>query len=210
MSTTFGSSTDRTTTSDRVRTLGLVCFVAGVLGALCGLLLAVWPEQVPDDRWSYPMTPGGFTAIQLFFAVHHLGLVAGLVALGASGVLGTGRLGRIGLWLSIGGMALLALTEALAVSAADKELGEAAWLDSLYGVSTTACGIGLVLAGIAVLREGRWAGWPSYLVLVLGIWVFVPMFPALVLSFLGARLAIGAWMVLFGVLGWLLWRQPAD
>lgn len=204
---TATSTTQRT--SDRVRTLGLVCLVTGVLGALLGLVLAVWPAQVSDDMWSYPLTPGGFTAIQLFFAVHHLGLIAGLVALGASGVLGSSRLGRVGLWLSTGGVAMLALTEALAVTVADKTLDEGAMVNSLYGLSTTACGIGLVLAGIAVRREGRWAGWPSYLVLVMGIWVFVPMFPALILSFLGARLAIGAWMALFGALGWLLWRQPA-
>lgn len=36
---------------------------------------------------------------------------------------------------------------------------------------------------------------------MLGVWVFVPMTPAIALSFLGARLAISGWMLLFAVLG---------
>lgn len=34
------------------------------------------------------------------------------------------------------------------------------------------------------------------------VWVFVPTMPALALSFMGARLTIAGWMLLFAALGW--------
>ncbi len=197
-------TTQRTT--DRVRTWGLVCLAAGVLGAASGILLTLWPEQVPDDRWSYPMTAGGFAAIQAWFAVQHVGLLLGQLALGESGVIGTSRFGRAGHWLAVLGTVVLTVTEVLAIAAKDWTLDQGGWLNGLYGFATTAAGVGFVLAGLAIRKEGRWTGWPSYLVLLMGVWVFVPMFPALLLSFLAARLSITAWMLMYAALGWLLWR----
>jgi hypothetical protein len=51
-------------------------------------------------------------------------------------------------------------------------------------------------------RAQVWEGWRRGVVLALGVWVFVPMFPALIVTPTdGARLAIGGWMLLFAVLG---------
>ena len=39
------------------------------------------------------------------------------------------------------------------------------------------------------------------LVLVIGVFVFVPMTPAIIASYEAARIAIGVWMLLFAALG---------
>lgn len=187
---------------------GLVCMTAGVLGAAGGIVLAVIPGQVPEEMFSYPLTAGGFTVIQVWFFVQHLGLIAGIAALGRAQVMAPGRSARRGAGLAVAGMALLAVTELIAITARDSTYpGDGTGLlDALYGVSTVAVGVGLVLAGIAVRRGERWTGWRGLVVVVTGIFVFVPMLPALMGPFILARLAITAWMLLFAALGYALWR----
>jgi hypothetical protein len=190
----------------RVSTFGWLCMIAGLLGAASGIYLLAVSPAVGDDQWSYPLTPTGFTWIQVWFAVQHVGLVLGLLAVWSSGVVGRSGLGRTGHVLAVGGMVGLALTELVAIAARndDMDTTRVAVLGAVYGVVSIASGIGLVLEGVAAMREGVWKGWQRWLLLVTGVWVFVPMMPALALSFVGARLAIAGWMLLFAALGWAL------
>ncbi len=187
---------------------GAVCMAAGILGAASGILLAVYPGQVSEEMFSYPLTAGGFTVVQVWFFVQHLGLLAGIAALARAQTMAPGRSARWGTGLAAAGMGLLAVTELIAITARDSTYpGDGTGLlDALYGVSTIAVGVGLVLAGIAVRRRGRWTGWRGLVVLVAGIFVFVPMLPALMGPFVLARLAITTWMLLFAVLGYALWK----
>jgi hypothetical protein len=187
---------------------GEVCLAAGILGAASGIALAVYPAQVSEDMFSYPLAADGFTALQIWFVVQHVGLLAGIVALARAGVMAPGRSARWGTVLAAAGMALLAVTELIAIGARNSTYpGEGTGLlDALYGTSSVAVGVGLILAGIAVSRGGRWSGWRGAVVLVAGIFVFVPMMPALVGPFILARLAITVWMLLFAALGYALWR----
>ena len=187
---------------------GVVCLAAGLLGAVSGIFLAVYPGQVSEEMFSYPLTPGGFTVIQIWFFVQHLGLLAGIAALARAETMAQGRSARWGTGLAVPGMALLAVTELVAIMARNSTYpGEGTGLlDALYGVSSIATGTGLVLAGIAVRRRGRWTGWRGLVVLVAGIFVFVPMVPALMGPFILARLAITVWMLLFAALGYALWK----
>ena len=187
---------------------GAVCLAAGILGAVSGIFLAVYPAQVSEDMFSYPLTAGGFTVIQIWFFVQHVGLLAGIAALACAGVMAQGRSARWGTGLAVAGMALLAVTELIAIGARNSTYpGEGTGLlDALYGVSSVAVGVGLILAGIAVRRGGRWSGWRGLVVLVAGIFVFVPMMPALLGPFVLARLAITVWMLLFAALGYALWK----
>jgi hypothetical protein len=195
-------------TAGRVRRAGLICLAAGLLGAAGGIFLAVYPGQVSEDRYSYPLTADGFTGLQLWFFLQHLGLLAGIVALARAGTMAPGRSARWGAGLAVSGMALLAVTELIAVTARNSTYpGDGTGLlDALYGVSSFAVGVGLILAGIAVRRRGRWTGWRGLVVLVAGIFVFVPMTPALMGPFVLARLAITGWMLLFAALGYALWK----
>lgn len=188
---------------------GGVCLAAGILGAASGIFLAVYPGQVSEDMFSYPLTADGFTVIQIWFFVQHLGLAAGIAALTGAAVMAQGCSARWGTRLAVSGMTLLAVTELVAITARDSTYpGDGTGLlDVLYGVSSVAAGVGLILAGLAVRRQGRWTGWRGVVVLVAGIFVFVPMMPALVGPFVLARLAITVWMLLFASLGYALWTQ---
>ena len=196
----------RATKTRNVTSFGWLCLIAGLLGAASGIFMAVVSPAVADDQWSYPLTPTGFTWIQIWFVVQHVGLVLGLLAVWSAGVVGRSGLGRSGHVLAVGGMVGLTLTELAAIAARDDALDttRVALLGAAYGVVSVASGIGLVLEGVAARREGVWDGWQAWLLLVTGAWVFVPMLPALALSYLGARLAITGWMLLFAALGWAL------
>lgn len=189
-----------------VRRLGHLCFWAGLLGAASGVLLAVIPPAVDEDRYSYPLTAAAFAALQLWFVVQHLGLLAGIVGLGRSRATG-GR--TVGVWTASAGMVLLTLTEAAAIGAARSSY-PGLWtgvLDALYGVSTVMIGVGLIAAGFAVLRVRLWERAQRWLPLAMGVYVFVPMLPLMFAGFLGARLAITGWMLLFAALGQALARE---
>jgi hypothetical protein len=203
-STSSPPSTDRRST----RQAGLACLVAGVLGAASGVALAVVPAQVPDDRWSYPLDAGAYAVVQLLFAVQHLGLLAGLAALGAAGAVPATRVARAGWGSALVGMVVLTATEAWGATAGDAPaVGAVAdRLGTAYGVSTLLLGVGLLALGISSSRAGAWAGWRRHLPLALGVWVFVPMLPALFGPNAAGRLAITGWMLLFTALGWALVR----
>lgn len=192
--------------------MAMACLVAGIVGAACGIAMVAWPTDVPDDRYSYPLSAGGFIALQIFFGVHHLGLLAGQLELRRAGVAGDGRAARIGHLTGIAGMVLLIVTEFLATAAADstypgKYTGR---LDVLYGISTLAVGGGLIAVGIATLRAGAWQSWRKWVPLAIGIYVFVPMTPAIALGYIGARLSISGWMLMYALLGLALLRTETD
>lgn len=201
-----GTTTHAPRSDPLVRTAAHLCLWAGVLGAASGIVLATVDPAVPETQWSYPQSVRDFTLTQLWFCVQHLGLLAGLLVLPRSGVLGHDRLARLGLGAAVVGMAGLTVTEVVAILPAEEATADPfpAALGAAYGVWTLLCGGGLVAAGVAVRRHGAWTGWRAGVVLVAGIWVFVPMLPAIGLSFVGARLAITGWMLLFAALGWAL------
>ncbi len=201
-----------TTVSTRATTFGWWCLLAGLLGAVSGLYLASVSPAVGEDQWSYPLTPTSFTWIQVWFALQHVGLVLGLVAVWSAGVVGRrSARARLGHVLAVGGMVGLTLTELAAITARhdDVDATRVALLGAAYGVVSIASGVGLVLEGLAAMKERVWTGWRRPLLLVAGVWVFVPMMPALALSFLGARLAITGWMLLFAAMGWALIRPSS-
>ena len=202
------TSTSTATSATLVRSAGAVCLAAGILGAATGLFLIVYPAQVSEDMFSYPLTAGGFTVIQIWFFVQHLGLAAGIAVLAGADIMSPGRNARWGIGLAVSGMAMLAVTELIAITARNSTYpGDGTGLlDALYGISSVAVGVGLILAGLAVHRRGRWTGWRGLVVLVAGIFVFVPMMPALMGPFVLARLAITVWMLLFAALGYALWK----
>ncbi|MDP8929586.1 MAG: hypothetical protein M3O70_13695 [Actinomycetota bacterium] len=186
--------------------LGWVCLATGVLGLASAIFLLMIDPAVSEDRYSYPFTAQGFAAIQVFFFVHHFGLLGGLYGLWRSGAVGASRMGRWGAWGAIVGMGLLTVTELVAITASNATYpsAETEMIDSLYGISSLLIGVALVMAGIAVLRARRWQGWYRFLPLILGLYVFIPMTPAMVSGYEAARYAIGGWMLGFAFLGWAL------
>jgi len=206
------SPSSRTGPRPGLRRSGVVCLAAGLLGAASGLFLLLVGPQVPDSRFSYPLDVGAFVAIQVWFCVQHLGLLAGQLGLRASGAAGRGRVVAWGHVLGIAGMVALTVTEGIAIAAAEdpypSDLTDV--LDGLYGLSSIAVGVGLVIVGVGVRRAGVWTGWRGSVPLALGVWVFVPMTPMIIAGFVPARLGIVGWMLLYAALGWALLRAAGD
>jgi hypothetical protein len=198
--------------SRRLALWGWLSLVAGVLGIASAIFLIVVEPAVGDDTFSYPLTPGGFAVIQVWFFVHHLGLLAGLYGLWRSGAVGPTRLGRWGVWGAMVGMGSLAVTELVAISGADPAApsDRLDTIQGLYGISSTLIGLTLIMAGIAVIRTGRWRGWRRVVPVILGVYVFVPLTPALFGPYVLARLGIGGWMLGFSFLGWALLKTAKE
>ena len=199
--------------SSRTALAGDLTLAAGVLGAVAGAALALWPREVSPDQFSYPLGTVSHVAFQLFFTVHHLGLLAGLLALGVLARPVATRVTRAGTGLAVAGMVLLTLMEAVVAVlglgiTADSSRGQL--LGSLYGVASLMIGAGLVTAGVGLVRRPVFPGSGRYLPLALGVWVFVPMVPALFAPMVWGRLAIIGWMVLFALLGLQLRRAARD
>lgn len=201
-----------TTTARPVRRAGLWCLGAGLVGtAQAGLILA-WSPQVSDERYSYPFTGAGFTVAQATFSLQHLPLVLGVVALGWLPAVKASRVAVLAVRAAAAGLVLLTVCELVTISAYDAALDSslADLVNNLYGPPVILIGIGLVVAGVALLRHGTagWSGarWLPALVLILGIYVFMPLTPAIMGSFTAGRLGIGAWMLLFAALGYGLTR----
>ena len=184
--------------------LGYAGLAAGALGVLSALVLLAWPPQVAPGPVHYPFTTTGFAIAQAWFFVHHFGLVAVLAALAVSGATGPGRVVRGGAWLAVAGALALALAElnAIAYANADFKAANAGFMGTAYGIASTAIGLGTLVAGVGVLRARRWTGWHRWVPLAIGVTEFVVLTPGLFLGFVAARLVIGFWMLLFGLLGW--------
>jgi hypothetical protein len=198
----------RTGTS-RTELAGIACLVAGLFGAATAIYLAFRSPLVGEDMWTYPQRAGGeFATTQTIFALVHIGMILGLLALRWCGAVPATRLGRIGHVVAVAGMAGLAINELLAISAAGQASDSAAagTIGAIYGFVTTMIGLGMIIAGIAVVRDGVWSGWQRWLPLVMGIWLFIPTMPALFVEGDVARIALGIWALLFALLGWVLWR----
>lgn len=94
----------------RLHALGLITVVAGILGAASAIVIIAWPDPVSDQHYSYPFSAAWYAAAQVFFAVQHLGLVAGLAGLaGLVGLTGlawsrSSRTTRTGLVLTTAGL----------------------------------------------------------------------------------------------------------
>lgn len=196
-----------------VRRFGAIGFWGGIAGGLSALVVIFYPVAAGPEYFRYPFEVTGFTVAQVFFAVQHVTMVLAVVALLNTRAVGSSRLARIGFLIGLGGLALLAAVEVAAITAVHAVAGDPLYdlVQSLFSIPTIMTGTGFVLGGIGVLRHGGWTGAKRFLPLILGVYVFVPLIPAIMGPQLAGRIAIGIWVLLFGLLGWILWRgSPAD
>jgi hypothetical protein len=145
----------------------------------------------------------GFLVAQTVFFVHHLGFVFLLCAHAASKPFGNGRLARGGAWLAVVGMVGLTLAELNAMRYADWDFQKAneSAMGAVYGISCNLIGLGMLIAGVGVIRARVWTRWRRWMPLVVGIATFVELMSGMFGGFVIARLAIATWMLLLGALG---------
>jgi hypothetical protein len=203
----------------RTRRAGWLCLAGGLVGAIQATLLLMVSPSVGIDRYSYPFGASGFALAQVSFFIQHVLLIFGLSAVYRFPALHRSRVGKVAAGGAVVGMALLALVELAAISAANSPTrgSTASLVGGLYGVPVVLLGICLITTGVAALRTPRpeWADatWLPLLITLLGVYVFIPLTPAIAGPFVAGRLGIGGWMLLFAGLGYGLTRvrpSPVD
>ncbi len=192
-----------------VKMAGLLCLVGAVVGAIGGIVTGFIQPAVSSALYSYPYTPTGFLIAQVVFMLSHVLLLVGILGLAWSGAAGGSLTGRVGLWISVVGMVTLTLCEVGAMTLATSPYpGPGTGLmDTAFGVASILIGVGLTLAGVAVVRVGKWTGWHLFIPLICGVAVFVIVIPGVFGPFLAGRLVLAAWMLMFAALGWALYTR---
>lgn len=165
--------------------------IAGsLLQVVLGFPLAPLQATVPIPAWILGLN-----------AASHLLLFVGIVGLARSGAAGRDRLGPVGLALAGFGLVVLTLAEVVALFNLDAAT-------PVYAVAMLAIAVGLILAGVAVVRAGQWVGWRRWVTLACGLAVPLVVVPAFALPGYAPHYAIGAWGVCWLLVGLSL-RGPA-
>ncbi len=168
------STTARQTTRGALRRAGLALICGGAVVAVQGTLaqLVRSSTTVSEDASSFPWSPGAFTVMCAVLAWAYAIVAVGLAALRRDGALGPRPGARRGLAVTIAGAALVACAELGSIPFAEDATDDAgpAALGGVFGLGTLLMGVGLVVAGIAARRAGRWSGWARTAPLAAGIW----------------------------------------
>jgi hypothetical protein len=170
------------------------CLVVGALLAMV-LGIALAPFQSPDSP--------SFGLVTTLNAVDHLLFIVGIVGLVRSKAAGHGGLAVAGRALTLAGLGVLVVAEF--VSLIDMSVAS-----TLFGVATLSLALGLILAGVAVLRAGRWVGWRRFTPLACGLYIPLVLFPSFALPGLAMHYALGLWGVPWLLLGMALLAERAS
>lgn len=165
-----------------IRAYALVCTVVTTCGA-------VYAGSIATTGWE----PSWGFAVQ---ALLHAAVLVGILGLARSGAVGEARWGRLGIAGAVVGFALLALAELTYPVFPGLA-------DPMFTIAPLLAGVGMVLAGAAVVRAGRWASWHRYMPLAAGVYVFAVLTPALVISG-GPPAPLGLWAIAGWEAGWAL------
>jgi hypothetical protein len=166
-----------------------------IIGSLIGVGIGVKEGLAP--------TPFGTVenvVMQGIVIVANTLTLVGVLGLARSGAVGEGMLAKLGLGIALLASVLFLPFEVLV--AINLELGGAA-----LGFCALFQGLGLLLAGIAVLRAGRWGGWQRFTPLLCGLYTFLVLIPALALSDGYNAWALAGWQIPFALLGLALMQQ---
>ena len=182
MTTTFFEGQRATTSTIALAAWAMIA--AGLLTIVLGIPLASLQAREPPP-WPIPVLN----------AVSHLLSIVGIAGLAWSGAAGRARLGFAGLALTLLGLAVTILAEAIwAIAGEDSAV-------PFYSAGALAQALGLILAGLAVVRAGRWSGWRRYTVLATGLFIPLILLPAFALPGYGANYAIGLWGICWLLVG---------
>lgn len=157
---------------------GLMIIAAGAAQGDGALITSAYRgvSTVSDDQLSFPWQGATAITTSLTWGAAQVLLLLGLIAF-ARGSVPRGRLGRAGARLAVAGAALYVVAHALSAVFHDAAVEDPAAIVVLtcFGVGTVLGAIGLLLAGVAMLRFGGWTGWRRFAPVGLGAWMVVMM-----------------------------------
>ena len=143
---------------------------------------------------------GGFYATEVVWLAVHVLLLVGLVGLQRARVVGESRWGRRGLQLAIAGRVVFLLAEAASIAVGHDEL-------AVFPVAAVSTGIGMLVAGVAVVRARQWQGWRRLAPVAMGAYPFIFMFPILAVTGERPNLAVSLWGLTYAGIAAALRRE---
>ncbi len=72
------------------------------------------------------------------------------------------------------------------------------------------CALGMILVGIAVLKNRMWTGWKRFIPLLVGLYPFIFMFPILIFTGTRPPVMIGLWGFAWILLGIVIWLRHKE
>ena len=165
-------------------------------------------SNVAHNLFRSPLSHNDFIALSVFASLTHLLILAGVVGLRrCSEVTRAGRSAMVGLGCVIAGTALLFLCEWASIPLVDRH-NSATWpsiVDGGFAVASLLVTFGMIVAGVAVLRDGGWASWRRYAPLACGVLSLV-VIPIQFTTAVWAGVAI--YGLGYGLLGTALVTEP--
>lgn len=144
----------------------------------------------------------GFGLRTTVIGLAYLFLVGAVIALARSGAAGASRVASGALIVAGAGWAGSAVAQILLNVV--REFAETV----LFPIATIAVGAGMLIAGVAVARVRRWAGWHRWAPLVCGLYPFVVIFPSFAISGGPNFLVLSVWGLCWVLLAAALWTGP--
>lgn len=144
-----------------VRSAGLSLIIGALIGLGSGMLQAISPVARPSPT---------FMIRNDIVILSHLLVLIGVLGFARSGTTGNSWLAKSGLGIAL--LASIAFIPSEIAIQIRYALGEL-----LLGICAPLQGIGMTLAGIAVLRAGIWQGWQRFTPLLCGLYPFLVLIP---------------------------------
>jgi hypothetical protein len=179
----------------RIRRLAWVGALGSAAGAVLGLKDWVVGPRVDESLLSYPAAADEVWWTAGLLALVHAGAAAATWAVARSRPDG----GASQRWLAVAAGAFVVMVPAelaylpLRDAAVDSTGGMA--VSGTLGACAVVAGLGLTVAGVQVVRAGRWSGWRRPTVLAAGLWPLVVVTPVFLVSGWAAWPLVG-WQVL--------------
>lgn len=174
-------------TTERIRLAGIACAIGGALWVIVLMAGVVAHDAVYGSAAGYRIWEALLILVQAL-------LLVGVVGLAWSGAAGTGWLGRIGLGLALLGRTSFLVGEIRSFVGGSDD-------DIFVPLGALLTGLGLLLAGIVIVRARRWGGWHRLIPLLAGIYPFVAMFPLFAIMGEPPAAMIALWGLLWLPLG---------
>jgi hypothetical protein len=177
-----------------VRLTGLSCIVGALILVPADIHQAISALEPGDP---------GFALGNAFGITGHLMLLVGVLGLARSRAAGAGLLAGTGLCTAGLGWVLLVAGEI--AFGAGSPLGE-----PLLTAAGPVTGIGMVLAGTAVLRARQWRSWTRFTPLACGLYIFVVLLPGFAIFGLPNYWVVAGWSLCWLALGVALRAETVD
>ena len=178
------------TSTESIRRAGIACALGGLLWFLTLMVDVAATDVIHHSAGHFRLWVATLLLMQLL-------LLVGLLGFARSGAVGAGWLGRIGLGLALLGRAMFVLAEVQLFIEVDD-------YTPLLTLGAVVTAIGMLLAGVAVLRAGRWASWRRFTPFVAGLYPFIAMFPLFAATGERPTVMVALWGVSWLLLGMAL------